>query len=57
MPDLTAKILPRLQDTKIPGIDLPAELIHPQYDGFSILNTPNSICKLQGRRQRMGFPR
>ena len=56
MPDLTAKILPRLQETKIPGIDLPAELIHPQYDGYSILNTPNSICKLLGAPPKNEIP-
>jgi hypothetical protein len=56
MPDLTAKILPRLQDTKIPGITLPTELIHPQYDGYSILNTPNSICKLLGAAPKNGIP-
>ena len=56
MPDLTAKFLPRLQQTKIAGIDLPAELIHPQYDGFSILNTPNSICKLLGAPPRNEVP-
>jgi hypothetical protein len=46
MPDLTDKILPHIKQTKIPGLELPQDLVHPQYDGHSILNIPNSVCKL-----------
>lgn len=48
MPDLTAQLLPRLKDHRIPELALPAEFVQPNYQGFSILNTPNSICKLLG---------
>ena len=48
MPDLTAQLLPRLKDHRLPELALPAEFVQPNYQGLSILNTPNSICKLLG---------
>ncbi|MBN2044373.1 MAG: alkaline phosphatase family protein [Anaerolineales bacterium] len=56
MSDQTDKILPRLQQTKVPGLNLPPELIHPQYGGYSILNIPNSICKLLGAPPKNRIP-
>jgi hypothetical protein len=46
MPDLTDQLLPRLRSHRLPGIDLPEDLIPPSYQGQSILNIPNSICRL-----------
>ncbi|MBN2046545.1 MAG: alkaline phosphatase family protein [Anaerolineaceae bacterium] len=37
-------VLNRILQTKLP-IDLPPDLIHPQYDGYSILNIPSSIMR------------
>ena len=48
MPDLTDQLLPRIKDHRIPELDLPAEFVQPNYQGLSILNTPNSICTLLG---------
>jgi hypothetical protein len=48
MPDLTPDLLPGLQNHRIHGLDLPAGLIHPKYDGGSILNLPATICRLFG---------
>ena len=46
MIDLTEQLISQIKAHKLPGLDLPDELVHPNYDGFSILNTPNSICSL-----------
>ena len=45
MPDLTSKLTSRLQAHRLPGLDLEGQLIHPHYDGLSILNIPSSICQ------------
>jgi hypothetical protein len=56
MPDLTDQLLPRLQQYRIPELDLPEEFVQPNYNGLSILNTPNSICKLLGVPARNNIP-
>jgi predicted AlkP superfamily pyrophosphatase or phosphodiesterase len=48
MPDLSAEILPRLVRKRLPGFDLGDDYIYPQYEGYSILNIPASICQLLG---------
>jgi predicted AlkP superfamily pyrophosphatase or phosphodiesterase len=48
MPDLTPQILPRLQAHRLPGLDLGEGTIYPNYDGLSILNLPDSVCRLLG---------
>jgi hypothetical protein len=45
MPDLTSQLLPTLQTHRLPGLDLGAGLIAPQYAGGSIFNLPASICR------------
>jgi len=44
MPDLTNKLLPRLKNHHLPGLELPDEFIAPRYADQSILNIPDSIC-------------
>ena len=44
MPDLTASLLPRLEQHHLPGFDLNAGWIAPKYEDQSILNIPGSIC-------------
>jgi hypothetical protein len=44
MTDLTAALLPTIRSYRLPELDLPAEMVHPNYGGLSILNTPNSLC-------------
>jgi hypothetical protein len=44
MPDLTPQLLPQLENNQLPGLEFPPEFIAPQYDGYSILNIPDSIC-------------
>ena len=56
MTDLTNELIPRLKAHKLPGLDLPEELVHPNYDGLSILNTPNSLCALLGVPPKNGIP-
>jgi len=48
MTDLTQTLLPRLRAHRLPGLDLGGELIYPNYDGFSILNLPASLCRWLG---------
>ena len=48
MPDLTAGQLPRLQNHRLPGLDLGEEFIYPKYDNQSILNLPSTVCHLLG---------
>ncbi len=48
MPDLTPQILPGLIEHRLPGFDFPPGLIHPKYDGGSVLNLPPTICRLFG---------
>jgi len=56
MTDLTTELIPRLKAHKLPGLDLPDDLIHPNYDGLSILNTPNSLGVLLGVPPKNGVP-
>ncbi|UCD99877.1 MAG: alkaline phosphatase family protein [Chloroflexota bacterium] len=48
MPDLTSEILPRLRSHSLKGIDLWEGLLHPDYEGRSLLNVPASICQWLG---------
>ncbi len=48
MPDLTEKFLTRLKADHLPGLDLGAGMVYPNYDGRSLLNLPASICRLLG---------
>jgi hypothetical protein len=45
MPDLTAQLLPRLEKKQLSGKKLPQGFVAPKYDGQSILNVPDSICR------------
>ncbi len=45
MSDLTSSLTSRLRSHRLPGLDLGGQLIHPYYDGLSILNIPSSICQ------------
>ena len=44
MTDLTSTLLPAIHHFRLPELDLPEGLVHPDYQGLSILNTPNSLC-------------
>jgi hypothetical protein len=48
MPDLTDRLLPRLQDHRLTQLDLGYEVIYPYYEGGSIVNIPSSLCQLFG---------
>lgn len=48
MPDHTEKLLPRLLDGNLEGVDLGQEAVLPAYDGLSILNVPSSLCMWMG---------
>ena len=48
MPNLTDAFLPRLVAHKLRDLDLGAGVIHPHYEGLSILNLPASLCKWLG---------
>lgn len=45
MPDLTQAYLPILHHHRLPNLDLGEGVIYPNYDGFSILNIPSSVCR------------
>jgi predicted AlkP superfamily pyrophosphatase or phosphodiesterase len=48
MPDLTKKTREIIDRHQIPELEMPADLTVPYYHGASILNTPNSVCRLLG---------
>jgi hypothetical protein len=48
MPDMTDNMLTRLSTPKLEGLDLGEGVIHPAYDGLSILNLPASVCHWLG---------
>lgn len=48
MQDLTESTLDRIEQHRIPGLDLGAQTIYPNYDGLSILNLPASISRWLG---------
>ena len=48
MTDLTGDLLPRLSQYRLPGLDLGEGLLYPNYDGYSILNLPDSLCHWLG---------
>jgi hypothetical protein len=54
--DLTTKILPRLSQQRIPGLELGDHCIHPNYAGYSVLNIPASICQFFGVPAMAGTP-
>lgn len=43
--DRSAEAIDRIQATRLPGLDLGSDSIHPNYNGLSILNLPSSLCK------------
>jgi hypothetical protein len=48
MADLTDQLLPRIKSYRLPGLDLGADFIYPDYAGGSILNIPSSLCRTFG---------
>ncbi len=48
MSDITATHLPVLQQTRLPGLDLPSDLVVPAYQGRSIINIPSRVCRWLG---------
>lgn len=48
MPDLTKTLLPEIRAHQLPGLELGHDLVHPWYDGRSIVNIPSSICRILG---------
>ncbi len=56
MPDLTDQLMPKIQQHRLPELDLPEEFIQPNYQGLSILNIPNTISTLLGAPPKNGIP-
>ena len=56
MPDLGEKFLPQLKAHRLPGIDLGPGSLYPNYEGYSLLNLPGSICHFLGTPD-FGAPR
>ena len=48
MSDVTSEILPRIKAHQLPGLQLDADFIHPDYQGGSILNLSSTICRNLG---------
>ena len=48
MPTALESTLKRIQDHRLPDLDLGPDAIHPVYDGLSILNVPASISNWLG---------
>ena len=56
MPDKSEKILPFISTHHLPGLDLGSDVISPNYEGYSLLNLPASICRLLGIPDFGGLP-
>jgi arylsulfatase A-like enzyme len=56
MSDLTESLIPKLREHRLPGLNLGSELIFPNYDGYSILNLPASLCHWLGAAPLPGAP-
>lgn len=48
MPDLTATVLPRIEDHQINNLPKDDDLIFPFYEGYSLANIPGTITRLLG---------
>jgi hypothetical protein len=48
MSDITPEILPHLKAFRLPGLNLDADFVYPDYQGGSIMNLPSSICQWLG---------
>src|SRR4030042_5735559 len=48
MSDVPPQIPPPLKAPQLPGLQLDADFIHPDYQGGSILNLPSTICRNLG---------
>jgi hypothetical protein len=56
MPDRTPEFLPRLYQRTLADIPTESGFLFPDYAGYSILNIPDSICKLLGARSLCDRP-
>ncbi len=56
MTDLSQTLKQQMRLARLPGLDLPAELQVPVYDGFSIMNLPASICAWLGLNDWQTIP-
>jgi hypothetical protein len=48
MAGLSQAVLSTLKNHRLPELNLGDEFIHPHYAGGSVLNLPDSICRLLG---------
>lgn len=48
MPDLSSRVMPRLNSSRLAGLNLGRDSVHPAYAGLSILNLPTSLCRWLG---------
>jgi hypothetical protein len=56
MSDITSQILPRLKTLRLPGLDLDADFVYPDYQGGSILSLPSTVCQTLGAEPLGAFP-
>ncbi len=48
MPDRSEELLPHLLDHRLPGLPAGDGFVYPAYEGRSLLNVPDSLCRLLG---------
>jgi len=46
VPDLVSEQIERLQEYRLPGLELGGDFLYPAYHGRSILNIPATVCRL-----------
>ncbi len=56
MSDLTSQRLPLLKATRLPGLPTGETFLYPHYAGNSILNIPDTVCRLLGAPEISGRP-
>lgn len=56
MPDISPELLPGLKAQRLPGLDLGGDFIYPAYNGRSVLNLPDTVCRLLGVEGIAGGP-
>ena len=56
MTDLAAQRLPLLQGRQLPGMPQGESFLYPHYEGNSIFNVPDTVCRLLGVPEIAGRP-
>lgn len=56
MVDFTQEYLPLIHNHRLEGLETGEELVHPYYQGLSLLNIPSSLCRWLGAPDLTAMP-